>query len=43
MTKEVKNIIKKDLKKYKSIAEVSEGDNKEIFEKIVMFLEEILD
>ncbi len=43
MTKEVKNIIKKDLKKYKSVAEVSEGENRKIFEKIVMFFEEILE
>ena len=43
MTKEIKNILKKDLKKYKSALEVAEGESKEIFEKVVMFFEELIE
>lgn len=39
MTKEVKNIIKQDIKKYKQLVEYSNGENQEIFENILLFLE----
>lgn len=43
MTKEIKRILNKDLKKYRSVAEVASEENKEIFEEVVEFFEEMLE
>lgn len=43
MTKEVKSIIKKDIKKYKQLVEYTEGETQNIYAKIVNFLEKIVE
>ena len=43
MTKEIKNILKKDLKKYQSLVNVTEGETQDIYMEVVMFFQELLD
>lgn len=43
MTKDAKSIIKKDLKKYKTLLNYTEEKNREAFYKIVNYLENILE
>ena len=43
MTKEVKCIIKKDIKKYRQLVEYTEGETQDIYTKIVSFLEKIVE
>ena len=41
MTKEIKNILKKDLKKYESLVNITEGEVQEIYMEVVMFFSRI--
>lgn len=43
MTKETKAIINKDIKKYRSLVQYSEGKTQDIYLKIVSFLEKIVE
>ena len=43
MTKEIKSILKKDLKKYQSLVNVTEGEIQDIYMKVVMFFQELID
>ena len=43
MTKEIKNILKKDLKKYESLVNVTEGETQEIYIKVVTFFQNLID
>ena len=43
MTKEIKSILKKDLKKYQSLVNVTEGETQDIYMEVVMFFQELLD
>lgn len=43
MTKEIKNILKKDLKKYQSLVNVTKGETQEIYMEVVMFFQELLE
>ena len=43
MTKEIKSILKKDLKKYQSLVNVTEGEIQDIYMKVVMFFQELVD
>lgn len=43
MTKEAKAIIKKDIKKYESLANVTQGENREVYAEIAMMLQEIIE
>lgn len=43
MTKEIKNILKKDLKKYEGLVNVTSGEAQEIYLEVVMFFQELLD
>ena len=43
MTKEIKNILKKDLKKYETLVNITEGEAQEIYMEVVMFLKELID
>lgn len=43
MTKEAKAIIKKDIKKYESLANVTQGENKEVYAKVAIALQEIIE
>ena len=42
MTKEIKNILKKDLKKYQSLVNNTEGEVQEIYMEVVMFFQELI-
>ena len=41
MTKEVKNIIIRDIKKYRQLVEHTEGETQEVFIKILNYLKRI--
>lgn len=43
MTKEAKAIIKKDIKKYESLANVTQGENKEVYAEIALLLQEFIE
>lgn len=43
MTKEIKNILKKDLKKYQTLAEYSEGENRNIYLEVANCIENIFE
>ena len=43
MTKETKSILKKELKKYQSLVNVTEGETQDIYMEVVMFFQELLD
>ena len=43
MTKEIKNILKKDLKKYETLVNNTEGEAQEIYMEVVMAFQKILD
>lgn len=43
MTKEIKNIIKKDIKKYETLAQYTEDEAQEIYLKVVTFLQNLID
>lgn len=43
MTKEIKRILKKDLKKYESLVNVTEGETQDIYLEVVMFFQELID
>lgn len=43
MTKEIKNILKKDLKKYESLVNITEGEAQEIYMEAVMFFQELIE
>ena len=43
MTKEAKAIIKKDIKKYESLANVTQGENKEVYTKVALALQKIIE
>ena len=43
MTKEAKAIIKTDIKKYESLANVTQGENREVYAEIAMMLQEIIE
>lgn len=43
MTKEVRNILKKDLKKYQTLVNNTEGENQEIYLEVAKSLENILE
>lgn len=43
MTKEIKNIIKKDIKKYSQLAEYTKGETQDIYLQIVSFLEKLIE
>lgn len=43
MTKEIKNILKKDLKKYESLVNITEGETQEIYLEVVMFFQELIE
>ena len=43
MTKEIRNILKKDLKKYQQLVEYTDEENKEIYQKVVDCIEELLE
>ena len=42
MTKEIKNILKKDLKKYESLVNITDGEAQEIYMEVVMFFQELI-
>ena len=42
MTKEIKSILKKDLKKYESLVNITKGEAQEIYMEVVMFFQEII-
>lgn len=42
MTKETKNILKKDLKKYETLVKYSEEETQEIYLKVVRFFENLI-
>ena len=42
MTKEIKNILKKDLKKYETLVNITEGEAQEIYMEVVMFFQELI-
>lgn len=42
MTKEIKNILKKDLKKYESLVNITEGEAQDIYMEVVMFFQELI-
>ena len=42
MTKETKNILKKDLKKYETLVEYTDNENQEIYMKVVQFFENLI-
>lgn len=43
MTKEIKNIIKKDIKKYETLAQYTEDEAQENYLKVVTFLQNLID
>ena len=43
MTKEIKNILRKDLKKYQQLVEYTDEENKPIYQRVVDCIEEILE
>lgn len=43
MTKGVRNILKKDLKKYEFLVNETEGETQEIYQRVVDCFEEILE
>ena len=43
MKKEIKNIIKKDIKKYETLAQYAEEEAQEIYLKVVTFLQNLID
>ena len=43
MTKEIKNILKKDLKKYECLVNITEGEAQEIYMEVVMFFQELIE
>ena len=43
MTKEIKNILKKDLKKYETLVNITEGEAQEIYMEVVMFFQELIE
>lgn len=43
MTKETKNILKKDLKKYEILVNYTEGEAQKIYMKVVRFFEDLLE
>ena len=43
MTKEIKNIIKKDIKKYETLAQYTKDEAREIYLKVVTFLQNLID
>ena len=42
MTKETKNILKKDLKKYETLVVYTDNENQEIYMKVVQFFENLI-
>lgn len=42
MTKEIKNILKKDLKKYETLVNITEEEAQEIYMEVVMFFQELI-
>ena len=43
MTKETKNILKKDLKKYEILVNYTEGEAQKIYNEVVKFFEDLLE
>ena len=43
MTKEIKNILKKDLKKYESLVNITEGEVQEIYMEVAKCIENIIE
>lgn len=43
MTKEIKNILRKDLKKYETLINATEGETQEIYIKVVTFFQNLID
>lgn len=43
MTKEIKSILKKDLKKYESLVNITEGEAQEIYMEVVTFFQELIE
>ena len=43
MTKEAKAIIKNDIKKYESLANVTQGENKEVYVEVALTMQEIIE
>lgn len=43
MKKEIRNILKKDLKKYQQLVEYADEENKAIYQRVVDCIEEILE
>ena len=42
MTKEIKNILKKDLKKYESLVNITEGEAQEVYAEVVKFFQNLI-
>ena len=42
MTKETKNILKKDLKKYETLVKYSENETQDIYLKVVNFFQKLI-
>ena len=43
MTKEIRKILKKDLKKYETLVNNTDGETQKIYMKVVMFFQELID
>ncbi|MCI9015747.1 MAG: hypothetical protein HFJ53_01055 [Clostridia bacterium] len=43
MTKEIQNILKKDLKKYQQLVEYADEENEEIYRQVANCIQEILE
>lgn len=43
MTKEIKAIINRDIKKYRDLVQYSEGEAQKIYMKVVRFFEDLLE
>ena len=43
MTKEINNILNKDLKKYEALVNITEGEVQEIYMEVVMFFQELIE
>ena len=43
MTKEIRRILKKDLKKYETLVNNTDGETQKIYMKVVMFFQELID
>lgn len=42
MTKETKNILKKDLKKYETLVQYSDEEAQEVYAKVVQFFQDLI-